>query len=310
MANQPTYIDTQLTGVANAWFNQQEDFVANKLFPTVQVKKPTFLVGEYGKENLQMPDNSLRTGDSKSKSVNFSRKFVPGQPLNEHSLSDSVYKDDYDQTDDPFEPESDTTENILSVMELIDEKAMTDMVTNTSIVTNNKTLSGQSQWSDLEHSNPVKDITAAVNSALFVDFNTLVLGRNDYNVLINHPEIRDYLKWTKSGPVGYQDLLGVFAPFGFKQILIGKAKANLGKEGLADDIQRLWSGDVLLAYVTDRPGRKQINGGYKFQLENSREVTKEYINNPPKTEIVVRDYYNYQLLLPEAYYLIKNAFAS
>ena len=41
MANQPTYIDTQLTGVANAWFNQQEDFVANKLFPTVQVKKPT-----------------------------------------------------------------------------------------------------------------------------------------------------------------------------------------------------------------------------------------------------------------------------
>ena len=183
-------------------------------------------------------------------------------------------------------------------------------MTNTSIVTNNTTLSGQSQWSDLEHSNPVKDITAAVNSALFVDFNTLVLGRNDYNVLINHPEIRDYLKWTKSGPVGYQDLLGVFAPFGFKQILIGKAKANLGKEGLADDIQRLWSGDVLLAYVTDRPGRKQINGGYKFQLENSREVTKEYINNPPKTEIVVRDYYNYQLLLPEAYYLIKNAFAS
>ena len=134
-----------------------------------------------------MPDNSLRTGDSKSKSVNFSRKFVPGQPLNEHSLSDSVYKDDYDQTDDPFEPESDTTENILSVMELRDEKAMTDMVTNTSIVTNNTTLSGQSQWSDLEHSNPVKDITAAVNSALFVDFNTLVLSRNDYNVLINHP---------------------------------------------------------------------------------------------------------------------------
>lgn len=31
--------------------------------------------------------------------------------------------------------------------------------------------------------------------SLFVDFNTLVLGRNDYNVLINHPEIRDYLKW-------------------------------------------------------------------------------------------------------------------
>lgn len=309
MANQPIYLDPALTGVANAWFNKQTDFIGNVLMPTVTVKKATFKVAQYGKENLQMPTNSVRTGDAKSKSVNFTRQFVNGQPLNEHSLSDAVYKDDYEQTDEPFEPESDTVENILSVMELIDEKAMVDLVTNTSNVPNNTTLSGTSQWSDLEHSSPIKDITAGVNSSLFVDFNTLVLGRNDYNTLINHPEIRDYLKWTKEGGVSYDMLLSVFAPFGIEKILVGKAKANFATEGQTENDQRLWQHDVLLAYVTDRPGRKEVNGGYKFQLENAREVTKEAINNPPKTEIVVRDYYNYQFLLPEAYYLIKSAFA-
>lgn len=309
MANQPLYLDKPLTGVANAWFNQDQDFIANKLMPTVLVKQPTFKVAQYGKENLQMPSNSLRTGDAKTKNVNYSRTFVNGQPLNEHSLKDAVYKDDYQQSDDPFSPESDTTENILSQMQLIDEYAMISQLTSTSVVTNNTTLSGTSQWSDLDHSSPIKDITSAINGALFVDFNTLVLGRNDYNTLINHPEIRDYLKWTNTGGVTYDQLLSVFAPFGIKNILIGKAKADFAVEGQTASPQRLWSKDVLLAYVTDKPGRKVINGGYKFQLENSREVTKEFINDPPKTEIIVRDYYNYQLLLPEAYYLIKGAFA-
>lgn len=309
MANQPLYLDAALSGVANAWFNQEQDFVANKLMPTVTVKKPTFKVAQYGKENLYIPSNSLRTGDAKTKSVNFTRQFVDGQPLAEHSLKDAVYKDDYQQTDDPFEPESDTVENILSVMELIDEKAMVDLMTSTSNITNNTTLSGTSQWSDLEHSSPIKDITTGVNASLWVDFNTLVIGRNDYNTLINHPEIRDYLKWTQPGGVTYDQLLSVFAPFGIRQILIGKSRANLATEGQSDNVQRLWKGDVLLAYVTDRPGRKQVNGGYKFQLEGAREVTKEAINDPPKSEIIVRDYYNYQLLLPEAYYLIKTAFA-
>lgn len=309
MANQPIYLDPALTGVANAWFNKAEDFIASKLMPTVPVKKETFKVAQYGKENLIIPANSLRTGDAKAKSINYSRQFVQGQPLAEHSLSDAVFKDDYDQTDTPFEPEADTVENILSVMELIDEQAMINVVTNPSIVTNNTTLSGTSQWSDLYHSSPLTDIKNAVNASLFVDFNTLVLGRNDYNTLIVHPEIRDYLKWTLPGGVTYEALMSVLSQFGIERVLIGKAKANLAPEGTTPNIQRLWQHNVLLAYVTDRPGRKVVNGGYKFQLENAREVTKEYINNPPKTELVVRDFYNYQLLLPEAYYLIQNAFA-
>ena len=309
MANQPLYLDPALTNVANAWYNKQEDFVANKIMPTVTVKKSTFKVGQFDKSNLQMPANSLRTGAAKTKSVGYNRSYVQGQPLVEHSLKDWVYKDDYEQSDDPFDPESDTTENILQVMQVIDEKAMVDTLTSTSIVTNNTTLSGTSQWSDLDHSSPITDIKNAANSALWVDFNTMVLGKNDYLTLITHPEIRDYLKWNGKGGVTYDQLLSVVGQFGIQQILIGRARGNTAPEGTTENVQRLWSKDVLFAYVTDTPGRKQINGGYKFQLENGREVTNEQINDPPMNEIIVRDYNNYQLLMPEAYYLVKSAFA-
>ncbi|MET4003862.1 hypothetical protein ABIB48_002600 [Arthrobacter sp. UYCu511] len=69
MANQPTYIDQALSNVANAWENTQEDFIADKLFPIVEVTKKTFQIAEYGKENLQLPGNSLRTGLSAAASV-------------------------------------------------------------------------------------------------------------------------------------------------------------------------------------------------------------------------------------------------
>lgn len=310
MANQAEYVDPYLTNVANGWFNKRTDYVANILFPTVEVPKSTFLVPGYGADNTRLPATSVRTGAAEPKNISYTRTMTPGDPLLEHSLADLVYDNDRDETDEPYKPETDTTENLLSVLELIDEKALADIVTNTSVITNNTTLSGTSQWNDYGNSNPINDIITGANSALFEDFNTMVIGKNDYHVLANHPEIRDYLKWTKQGPVDLASLTSIFGQFGIERILIGAAKENIGKEGLANDFNRIWGGDVLLAYVSATPGRKEVNGGYKFQKKGARKVTSEYKNSIKATEIIVSDEYNYQLLMPEAFYLIKDAFAT
>lgn len=309
MANKAQYIDPYLTGIAQGWFNKREEYIANKLFPTVTVPKSTFLVPEYGKDNTRLPDSSVRTGASEPKNIGYTRALKAGQPLVEHSLSDLVYDQDRDETDEPYAPETDTLENLMSVMELIDEKALSKLVTNTSIVQNNKIFSGTSVWNDYDHSEPLKDIIAGVNSAMFADFNTLVIGKNDYNVLVNHPALRDYVKWSQPGPLTRSALLSILGEFGIENILVGTAKENTGREGLADEFNRIWSGDVLLAYVTPTPGKKQLNGGYKFQKKDGRTVTSEYMNGKKATEIIVSDDYNYEMLAPECYYLFKGAFA-
>lgn len=309
MANQPTYIDQALTNVSQAWQNSDADFIAHILLPEVQVNKPTFKVGKYGKDGLRLPSNTLRTGESKAKRVNLTRGYDDIGPLQEHSLSDFITKDDYDLTDDPFEPESDAVENMNSIMALVDEKDVATQLTDTSIVTQNTTLSGTDQWSDYDNSDPITDIVSAISVAKFMNFNTIAMGREVWLKLTQHPVILDRLKWSERGVVTEEAFLSLLAPYGIKKLAIGNAKENTAKEGLTDSISSIWGKNVVLAYVTDKPGRKKVNGGYKFRLKNGREVTREPKTNPRGTELVNTDYYGHFILSTDCFYLIKNAVA-
>ena len=309
MANQPTFIDQALTAVSNAWENDDADFIADQLFPVVKVKKTTFKVGKYGKDGLRLPSNSLRTGESKAKRVNLTRGYDDIGPLQEHSLSDFITKDDYSMTDDPFDPESDSVENIKSIMALIDEKDLASQLTNTSIVTQNTTLSGASQWNDYDNSDPIANIVAGITTGKFVTYNTIAMGQEVWYTLSQHPVILDRLKWSERGVVTQEAFLSLLAPYGITKLLIGKAKENSGKEGLADVVGSVWGKNVILAFVQPKPGRKKVNGGYKFQLEKGAEVTREAKANPNGTELVNTDYYGHFLLSADCFYLIKNATA-
>ena len=86
---------------------------------------------------------------------------------------------------------------------------------------------------------------------------------------------------------------------------IKKVSENTAAQGQSDSLSAVWGKHAWLGYVTDTPGRKQVNGGYKFQLEGGRETTRESFNNPPGDEIVNRDYYGHFLLNPECFYLMK-----
>jgi hypothetical protein len=307
MANAPQYIDAPLTNVANAYVNADTSFIANLLMPTVPVKTRTFLVPQINFD-LSVPGNSLRTGASKAKKVSFTTEYKPALPLLEHSLSDDVYADDYTQTEDPFKPESDAVENIMHKMQLIDESEMAKVVTNTSIITKNTTLSGTSQWND-ENSNPVNDIMAGIAARGWMQFNTIAMGYETYFALVTHPTILEYYKYAIGGSVTRDQLLNLFRPHGITNLLVGDARYDTSVEGLDQTFAPIWGKDVVFAYVTPRPGLKEINGGYKFQLDNGRFVTREEKKNPLLTEIVAHDYYNYQILMPEAFYIIKNAIA-
>lgn len=309
MSNPALYIDQALTDVSNAWFNDDKDFIADQLFPEVLVKKPTFKVGKYGKDGLRLPSNTLRTGEAQAKRVNLTRGYDDIGPLQEHALSDFITKDDYDLTDDPFEPESDSVENMNSIMALVDEKDLATQLTDTSIVTQNTTLSGTDQWSDYDNSDPLADIKAAVEAAKFIDFNTIAMGKEVWLALSQHPVLLDRLKWSERGVVTEEAFLSLVAPYGITKLLIGKAKENTAKEGLADSISTIWGKNVILAFVQPKPGRKKVNGGYKFRLKNGREVARESSMDPRGTKLVNTDYYGHFLLSTDCFYLIKNAVA-
>lgn len=309
MANSPQYgADPVLTNVANAFVNADVSFIAEKLMPTVFVPKRTFQVPTIDFD-LRAPANSLRTGASKAKQVSLNTGFRPGGPLLEHALSDQVYKDEIDQNDAPLQAESLAVENIMQKMMLIDEIDVASKLTDTTIITNNVTLStATDKWNDA-NSTPIQDIFDGIKAKVYKPFNTIAMSYEVFFTLAQHPAVLEQYKYTVGGTVTQEQILNLFRPYGITNLYVGTTVQDASVEGLTTDLAPVWGKDVVFAYVTPRPGLKEINGGYKFSLKEGRYTTREEIVNPPMTEVVVHDYYCHEILMPEAFYVIKSAIA-
>lgn len=307
---QASYLDQRLTNVSNAWMNDDKDFIAEQVFPIVPVQKKTFKVGSYTKESLRVPNTSVRTGEAKARRVNLGRTDQQMGPLSEHALSDFVTNDDQEMTDDPYDALEDATENIMQKMSLIDEKALATFLSSTSNITHNTNIGATptNQWNDYGNSTPFNDIkTGAIqmkSSALKIP-NTFFTSWEAWIQMVDHPDFLDRIKWSQTGVMTEADFLKLFAPYGITNIIIGKVSENTAQEGLTDSLSAVWGKNAWLAYITNKPGLREVNGGYKFQLENSRRTTRESFNNPPGDEIVQFDYYDYELMNAECFYLMQ-----
>lgn len=309
MSNQANYVSPRLTGVSTAWQNSDTDFISDYIFPEVLVKKPTFEVAKYGKDALIIPSSNVRAGEAKAKRVTLTRGVDTYGPLNEHALSDVVTREDYQLTDDPFEPEADAVENIHQKMALVDENDLATQLSDTGIITQNTTLSGTSQWND-SNSNPFQNLKTAAATATFKKYNTLFMGSDVWDNLMLHPELLDRIKWSQTGVLTKEAVLALFAPFGITQIYVGRAQKNTGKEGTGTNSLHKCLGQERMARLRDTTTRPQRDQRWlQVQLEDSRAVTREEKNNPPLTEIVVRDQYDHIIMNTECFYLIKDAVA-
>lgn len=309
---QPTFISQPLTRVANKWKNENDALIGNIIFPTVPVAKKEFKVPYYGKESLIIPSDVSRTGESKYKRVRHSRGYNTPTILTEKGLSDFVTKDDKEQTGDEFDALSDAVENIQERMELVNEKNLATMLSDTAIVTQNQTLSGPSQWSDTANSDPINDIKTAIQairgSALVMP-NSMWFDMSVWLTLMDHPAVVDRVRGAVVQEINVAMMKRLLAPYGIQNIYIAKATENTGGEGASDSLSSVWGKHAWLGYITNNPGYKQVNGGYKFALRNGRVVTREEKANPPGTEVVNADYYEHILLSDTCYYLFKNAIA-
>jgi hypothetical protein len=312
--SQPDYLDTRLTNVSNAWKNADEDYIANQLFPTVIVNKKTFKIANYTKENLRVPSSSVRTGESKAKRVNYFRGDQQMGPLQEHALSDFVTFEDQTMTDDPYDALSDATENLMDKMELIDEKALASFLSSTTNISQNTNigLTPTNQWNDYGNSNPFNDIKTGCilmkSTALKIP-NTFFTSWEAWIQMVDHPDFLDRIKWSQTGVMTESDFLKLFTPYGISKIVIGKVSENTAKEGQTDTLAPVWGKNAWLGYVTDKPGLREVNGGYKFQLDNARMTTNEAHSNPRGNEIVNYDYYDYELINSTLWYLMQNVVA-
>lgn len=265
---QPTsndvHVDAILTNISVAYIQDQGNFIANQVFPSVPVEKQSDKYFKYTKGDWFRDEAQLRAPSTESAGSGYS--------LSTDTYSTSVYafhKDVDDQVranaDNPLNPDRDATTFVTQRMLLRQE---IDWNTNyfTTGIWDTDVVGGTdfTVWSNYTSSDPIEDIEAGKSTMLtntgFMP-NTLVLGYDVFRQLRHHPDIVDRIKYTSS-EVPAEGILGRL--FGVDRVLVTRGIKNSGAEGAADSFAQIHGKNAALYYVAPSPGLLTPSAGYQF----------------------------------------------
>ncbi len=247
------HIDRRLSDVSINY--PQTGYVAQVLFPERPVKNGADIFTTYNKINLfQTPDDNVgKYSEANELKIG---KGTDTYSVRNRALKGFVSEEDRDNYDDPLNAEIDETEALTAAIlnnREIRAHAVATAISNTS--------TPSTKWDNA--GDPIGDIQAAKN-AMFADPNTIVMSKEVWIVLKNHSDIiaRFGGGFTNTKVVTLEMLAGIFE---VDRIVIASARKSTTKAPTAASLSRIWSDDVILAFIDPRGlGRKQPTFGVLF----------------------------------------------
>ena len=267
------HVDQPLTNLTLAYAQSQENFIADKVFPTVGVSKQSDKYYIYDRANMN------RTGDVE--------KLAPRTEVNRigMTLSTSSYFADVYGLGMDFDEQTLANEDaMLDIRSAGAETlAMRLMIHREEQFASNffvagqwgtdNTLSGNDQWSDYTNSDPIEAVTLArrtvqLNSGGFKP-NTMVVGKEVRDKLINHPDVLARLNGgatvTNTALVTDAKLAEIFEVENF---YVMEAVKNSSVEGVAESNAFIGGKNALLCYTPNNAGLMSPAAGLTFAWNN------------------------------------------
>ena len=262
--NSDVHIDAILTNISVAYIQDQNNFIASKVFPTVPVEKQSDKYFVYTKGDWFRDEAQKRAPATES--------VGSGYTLSTATYSADVYafhKDVDDQvranSDSPLNPDRDATTFVTQRMLLRQEVEWTSTFFTTGVWATDKTGGTDfTAWSNYASSDPIADIETGKSTMLtstgFLP-NTLVLGYDVFRQLRHHPDIVDRVKYTSANNIT-EDILARY--FGVDNIYVSRAIRNTGAEGAADSFSTIAGKNAALFYTAPNAGVLNPTAGYQF----------------------------------------------
>lgn len=257
------HVDKVLTNISLAYPNNE--FVGNKLFPVVPVRKQTDKYYIFGREQWVPEDSDYRAPGTEANEIPGLKVSLDSYYASEHSLEIAVYDEERENVDSPMSPDTDATNLVTQKILLGRELAMMNFVTDATkyASTNIVTLSGTQQWSDYTNSDPIKSVHDAVrayHANVFFEPNTAVIPYQVMSILEDHPKILARIMYTDRGILTPELIAAVL---GLKNVIIPEVAYGSGV-GFAMTASYLWGKNVLLAYVPSSAGLRVPAFAYEF----------------------------------------------
>jgi hypothetical protein len=268
------HVDRPLTSIVVAYMQSDEAFVASKVFPVVGVQHKSDTFYKWKRDDFwrvsaaeRAPGTAAEAGGIELETGSYeAREYAVA-----YDLIDSIVAN----ADDELRLEQTAAEYVAKQLLLKREQIFVTNYVGTGIWTGSSTgsdLTGVSgapgagqfkQWNDAA-STPIEDIRAqmlAMSEKTAQEPNTLVLGPETWNALVDHPDLLDRIKYTQKGVVT-TDLLASL--LGLKKVVIGRAVKNTAKEGQTASYDFFHGKYALLLYSAPSPGINVASAGYIF----------------------------------------------
>ena len=282
---QPTlsdvHVNVPLTNISVAYYQQQEAFIADRVFPPVPVEHKSDLYYKYTRADFNRDEMGERAPSTESAGGGYNL-----DSSNSYScVVRSFHKDIDDQiranSDSVLKPDMDAA-RFLMMKNLINRErvwASKYFATGKWTATGSD-IAGQSTadsthvifWNNAS-ATPIEDVaTAATNIQLSSGGfrpNKLVLGRQVFDALKNHPDFIDRIKYGQtSGPgqnrpaMATKEILAQI--FEIEEVLIMDSVYNSASEGITENNAFIGGKNALLVYAAPAPALDTPTGGYTF----------------------------------------------
>lgn len=267
---QEVHIDKILTNISVQYWQDASAFIADMVFPRVNVAKQSDKYFTYAKEDWFRDDAEKRAMGTESAGGDYE---VDKQTYycERYAFHKDVYDEERSNTDAPLQPDEDATMFVVEKVRLQKENLWAKKFFKTGVWgtdiegVNSGATSGQViQWDNYDTSDPIINMSTystAMSEVTGKRPNTLVLGTHVYNALKNHPDILDRIKYSQKGVIT-NDLIAEL--FDVERILVANAIQNTAKKGQEAEMKFIMGNHALLCYTTGRPGLRTATAGYTF----------------------------------------------
>lgn len=266
------HIDAALTNIATAFIQDNNSYIADKVFPIVPVEHKSNKYFIYRRGDWFRDEAQLRADATESAGSGYN--LDTGSYLAEEwSLHQDIGEQMRSNADPAVDPDVAATKVLMQKMAIRRDRFFVNTYLKTGVWTTDMTGQATADsthvvfWDDDANGDPFTDIATAQTKILQNTGhlpNVLVLGFPVYQALRKHPLVIDRIKYTSPAYAGKITPQLLAEAFDVEKVLVSTAIYNTANEGATDSYSFVTGKNALLCYTPSAPGLMVPAAGYIF----------------------------------------------
>jgi hypothetical protein len=268
------HVNVPLTTISVAYIQDQANFVADRVFANVPVMKQSDRYYTYNRGDFNRDEMQERAPGTESAGAGYDIDNTPTYFCTVYAFNKPIPDPIRANSDAVLSPDRDATIFVTQKALIKREVTFAKKYFQAGVwdygstgVSANPEANEFLQWNN-DNSTPIQDIRTAkrtVQQATGFKPNIALVGKLVFDILIDHPEFVDRIKYNFSQGVAAVANEQIIAQlFGLDEVLVMEAVYNTAPRGEPENSQFIGGPNLLLAYRTKTPGIMVPSAGYTF----------------------------------------------